>query len=108
MIASLPAGLGLALASAGALNWGFFTQHGAASALPPLSLRRPLRSLRLLFGERRWLAGFLVGIAGWLLYVGALALAPLSLVQAVSAGTGSFGAHSARLGPRRFATRGCP
>jgi hypothetical protein len=86
MTTSLPAGLGLALASAAALNWGFFTQHGAASALPPLSLRAPVRSLRLLFGERRWLAGFLVGIAGWVLYVGALALAPLSLVQAVSAG----------------------
>jgi hypothetical protein len=30
--------------------------------------------------------GFLVGICGWGLYVGALALAPLSLVQAASAG----------------------
>jgi hypothetical protein len=83
---SLLAGLGLALASASALNWGFFTQHGAASALPPLSLRRPVRSLRLLFGDRVWLAGFVVGLAGWALYVAALALAPLSLVQAASAG----------------------
>jgi hypothetical protein len=79
-------GLGLALASAGALNWSFFVQHGAASSMPPLSLRRPLASLRLLFGNRRWLAGFLVGIGGWVLYVAALALAPLSLVQAASAG----------------------
>jgi len=86
MTSSLLAGLGLALASAGALNWGFFAQHGAASALPPLSLRRPLASLRLLFGARRWLAGFLVGLGGWALYVTALALAPLSLVQAASAG----------------------
>ncbi|HEY6836958.1 MAG TPA: hypothetical protein VI142_11000 [Gaiellaceae bacterium] len=86
MTPSLLAGLGLALASAGALNWGFFTQHGAASALPPLSVRRPVRSLRLLFAEPRWLLGFVVGLAGWALYVGALALAPLSLVQAVSAG----------------------
>jgi hypothetical protein len=86
MTSSLLAGLGLALASAGALNWGFFAQHGAASALPPLSLRRPLASLRLLFGVRRWLTGFLVGLGGWALYVGALALAPLSLVQAASAG----------------------
>jgi hypothetical protein len=83
---SLLAGLGLALASAGALNWGFFAQHGAASTLPPLSLRRPVASLRLLFGARRWLAGFVVGLGGWALYVGALALAPLSLVQAASAG----------------------
>src|SRR5439155_4570512 len=45
-----------------------------------------LRSLMLLFASRRWLAGFATGIAGWALYVAALALAPLSLVQAVSAG----------------------
>ena len=86
MTSSLFAGLGLALASAGALNWSYFAQHGAASTLPPLSLRRPLASLRLLFGQGRWLAGFLVGIGGWVLYVAALALAPLSLVQAASAG----------------------
>jgi hypothetical protein len=79
-------GLALALASACALNWGFFVQHGVAASLPPLSLRRPLASLRLLFGHLRWLVGFLVGIGGWVLYVAALALAPLSLVQAASAG----------------------
>jgi hypothetical protein len=79
-------GLVLALASACALNWGYFVQHGVAAMLPPLSLRRPLASLRLLFGHLRWLVGFLVGIGGWVLYVAALALAPLSLVQAASAG----------------------
>jgi hypothetical protein len=82
----LAAGLVLALASAAALNWGFFVQHGAASALPPLSVRRPVASLRLLFSNLRWLGGFAAGLAGWALYVGALALAPLSLVQAASAG----------------------
>lgn len=76
----------LALGSALALNWGYVAQHGAASGLPPLSLRRPLASLRALFTHRRWLAGLLVGLAGWGLYLGALALAPLSLVQAASAG----------------------
>ncbi len=79
-------GLLLALASAGALNWGFFTQHGAASELPRLSVRRPVASLRLLSRSRRWLLGFSVGILGWALYVAALRCAPLSLVQAVSAG----------------------
>ncbi len=86
MSPSLGAGLALALASAAALNWGFFTQHGAASELPPLSVRRPVHSLRLLFSNLRWLAGFAAGLAGWALYVAALALAPLSLVQATSAG----------------------
>lgn len=78
--------LALALGSAIALNWGYVAQHGAASALPPLSLRRPIVSLRTLFAHRRWLVGFLVGIGGWVLYVAALRLAPLSLVQATSAG----------------------
>ena len=54
--------------------------------MPPLTLRRPIHSLLLLFTNLRWLAGFFVGIGGWVLYVAALALAPLSLVQAVSAG----------------------
>jgi hypothetical protein len=83
---SLAGGLLLALASAAALNWGYFVQHGVAAALPPLSLRRPVASLRLLFGNLRWVTGFVVGIGGWVLYVAALALAPLSLVQAASAG----------------------
>jgi hypothetical protein len=86
MNASGGAGLVLALGSTAALNWGFFTQHAAAGGMPPLSVRRPLVSLRLLAASRRWLAGFLVGLAGWALYVAALKLAPLSLVQSVSAG----------------------
>ena len=78
--------LGLTLASACALNWGYFREHRAASKLPPLSVRRPLRSLRLLLGSRTWLKGFGWETFGFGLYVGALALAPLALVQAVAAG----------------------
>ncbi len=44
-----------------------------------------MRSLRLLLSSRGWLIGFSTETAGWLVYVAALALAPLSLVQAVSA-----------------------
>jgi hypothetical protein len=82
----LAGGLVLALASACALNWSYYVQHGAAASLPPLLLRRPFRSLAALFGNRRWLAGFWTGIGGWVLYVVALTLAPLSLVQACAAG----------------------
>jgi hypothetical protein len=78
--------LALALLSALALNWGWLEQHGAAQELPPLLLRHPVRALRSLFGDRTWLIGFVVGLAGWAFYVAALALAPLSLVQATSAG----------------------
>ncbi len=83
---STGAGLALALLSAFALNWGWVAQHGAAAELPELSLRRPLGALRALFGDTSWLVGFTVGLLGWAFYVAALALAPLSLVQATSAG----------------------
>lgn len=83
---NLAGGLALALVSAFALNWGWLAQHGAAQDLPKLSLRHPLRALRSLFADRTWLIGFVVGLAGWAFYIGALALAPLSLVQATSAG----------------------
>jgi len=60
-------GLALAAASAVAINGGYRLQHAAASALPPLSLRRPLHSLWSLFRSRRWSIGFFGGIAGWVL-----------------------------------------
>jgi hypothetical protein len=79
-------GLLLAVASTVAISGGYALQHSGAAELPPLSVRRPIASLRALFTTPRWLAGFLAGIGGWVLYVAALALAPLSLVQACAAG----------------------
>ena len=79
-------GLVLAAASTVAINGGYALQHDAASALPPLTLRRPLESLLALFRTPRWLVGFVAGLGGWVLYVVALRLAPLSLVQAAAAG----------------------
>jgi hypothetical protein len=79
-------GVLLAVASAIAINGGYALQHAAASALPPLSLRRPVSSLLALARARRWLVGFLGGIGGWVFYVVALKLAPLSIVQAAAAG----------------------
>jgi hypothetical protein len=79
-------GLVLSVASAVAINGSYALQHTAAAGLPRLTLRRPVWSLLSLFRNRRWLAGFFTGIGGWTLYVVALRLAPLSLVQAASAG----------------------
>jgi hypothetical protein len=76
----------ITLVSSCALNVGYLVEHSVASKLPPLSARHPLHSARLLLGQRRWLLGFGVEATGWLLYVLALALAPLSLVQATAAG----------------------
>ena len=84
--AQLALALVITIASACLLNWGYLTEHSAASILPPVSIKRPLRAVRVLLASRRWLTGFLAEVAGWLLYVLALALAPLSLVQAASAG----------------------
>jgi len=84
--ASLVLGLVLALVTAAAFNWSWVAQHSITSQLPKLSIRRPWRSLGLLFGHRRWAFAFMVGVVGWVLYVLALRLAPLSLVQTVSAG----------------------
>ncbi|HXR12835.1 MAG TPA: hypothetical protein VN770_11105 [Gaiellaceae bacterium] len=82
----IAAGLALAVVSAVAIGGGYALQHSTASRLPRLTLRRPLHSLASLLRSRRWAIGFFGGIAGWALYVEALRLAPLSLVQAASAG----------------------
>ena len=76
----------ITLVSACLLNVGYLLQHSVASQAPPLSLRHPVASVGSLLGSRRWLLGLVTEGAGWLLYVGALALAPLSLVQATAAG----------------------
>jgi hypothetical protein len=78
-------GLVLALVSALAVNWAYAKEHDAAAQLPPLSLREPVRSVRLLLGARAWLTAFAVEGIGWGIYVVALRLSALALVQAVSA-----------------------
>ena len=73
-------GLVLAFASALVTNTAYSLEHDAAAALPPLSPRRPVQSVKLLLGDRRWLAAFAAESAGWLMFVAALRLAPLALV----------------------------
>ena len=79
-------GLALAVASALATNVAFlFKQRGAVLA-PPVRGRHPLRSAADLFRSRWFTVGWIVAIGAWGLHVGALALAPLSIVQAVLSG----------------------
>jgi hypothetical protein len=81
-------------------------QHDAAAALPRLSVRRPLVSLRLLLANRRWMVGFGMESGGFLLYAAALALAPLALVQSVAAGgIGLLAFLSRRISRQRFGRR---
>src|SRR6478672_7147438 len=102
-------GLALALACAVATSVAFlFKQRGAVLA-PPVRVRHPLRSAVGLFGSRWFTIGWVVAIGAWALHVGALALAPLSIVQAVLSGGLVFLAVIAeryfgfRLGHRQWA-----
>ena len=80
------AGLALALGSALGTNVAFlFKQRGAVLA-PAVRARHPVRSAVGLFRSRWFSLGWAVAVAAWALHVGALALAPLSVVQAVLSG----------------------
>jgi drug/metabolite transporter (DMT)-like permease len=82
----LALGLALALASAFATNVGFLLRHRGAVAAPDVDVRHPLRSAIDLFRSKWWTIGYVVAAVAYGLHVGALALASLSLVQAVLAG----------------------
>jgi hypothetical protein len=93
----------VALASTALTNIAYLREHDAAAALPTLSLRRPLHSARVLLSDRSWLLGFIFEGSGFALYVVALALAPLTLVQSISAGgIGILAYISARVSGRRL------
>jgi drug/metabolite transporter (DMT)-like permease len=79
-------GLVLALASAMATNAAFLFKQRGAVAAPAVDARHPLRSAADLFRSRWWTIGWLIALGAWLLHVGALSLAPLSIVQAVLSG----------------------
>src|SRR5215470_3914843 len=99
-------GLGLAFVAAVVTNTAYSLEHDAAAALPRLSPRRPLRVVDFLIHDRRWMKAFAAETAGWLLYVAALRLAPLSLVQAVTAsGVAVLAFATARGHPSRLASR---
>jgi len=79
-------GLALALACAVATSVSFLLKHRGAVLASPVRVRHPLRSAVDLFRSRWFAVGWIVAVGAWLLHVGALALAPLSIVQAVLSG----------------------
>jgi hypothetical protein len=104
--ASTAVALVLALASTVLVNLAYLREHDAAAALPMLSLRRPLQSARALLTDRSWLVGFAMETAGFGLYVAALALASLALVQSIAAGgIGVLAYVSARVTGRPLGAR---
>ncbi|MEA2444275.1 MAG: hypothetical protein QOJ12_1567 [Thermoleophilales bacterium] len=82
----LHAGLGFALISALLTQLGSLFRHRGAVEAPDVEVRRPLRSIAGLFRSRWWTIGYAVSAVAYAFHVGALAIAPLSLVQAVLAG----------------------
>jgi drug/metabolite transporter (DMT)-like permease len=83
---TLQLGILLSLLCALATNVGFLLKHRGACAAPDVSLKHPLASAAGLFRSKWFAIGMLVALVAWLFHVAALALAPLSLVQAIIAG----------------------
>ncbi|MDQ3719453.1 MAG: hypothetical protein M3350_01490 [Actinomycetota bacterium] len=83
---TLQLGILLALFSALITNLSFLLKHRGACEAPPVTVRHPLRTAAALFRSKWFAIGWAVALVAWCFHVGALALAPLSVVQAVLSG----------------------
>lgn len=83
---TLNIGIAFALACAFTTNLAFLYKHRGAVRAPAVDIRRPLRSAAGLFRSKWFAIGMGVAVVAWGFHVAAMALAPLSLVQAVIAG----------------------
>jgi hypothetical protein len=83
---SVQVGLVLALACAFTSIVGFLYKHRGAMESPPVEWRRPVATSIGLFRSGWYTLGIVVAMGSWGFHVGALALAPISLVQSVIAG----------------------
>ena len=83
---SVQLGLALSVATAFVSILGFLFKHRGAVGAPPVDPRHPVRSTIGLFSNKWWTIGILVAMGSWVLHVAALALAPITLVQATIAG----------------------
>jgi drug/metabolite transporter (DMT)-like permease len=80
-------GLSFALVCALGTNLSSLFKARGAEALPrPVQMRHPLRSAADLFHSRWFAIGWILALFAWGLHVEALALAPLSTVQAILSG----------------------
>jgi drug/metabolite transporter (DMT)-like permease len=83
---SVQLGVALAMVTACVSIVGFLLKHRGAVAAPDVEWAHPLRSTIDLFRSPVYLIGCVVATTSWGFHVGALALAPISLVQSVIAG----------------------
>ena len=79
-------GIALALLCALTTNLAFLYKHRGACRAPDVEWSHPLRSGAALFKSKWFAIGMLVALGAWILHVAALALSPLSTVQAVICG----------------------
>ncbi len=79
-------GVGLAAAVALMTNLASLLKHRGCQHAHPVSLARPLESLRGLAASPWFAAGWGLAAVAWVAHVAALSLAPISLVQAILAG----------------------
>jgi hypothetical protein len=105
---TLDLGILLALACAFVANLGFFYKYRGANSVQAVRWRHPLRSARALYSSKWFALGMLIAAASWGLHIGALALAPMSVVQvALAAGVVLIAVMAERLfgfqvGPRQW------
>jgi drug/metabolite transporter (DMT)-like permease len=84
---TLDLGILLALLCAFVANLGFFYKYRGANDVPKVNVLHPLRSVRELYSSKWFTLGMITATASWGLHVGALALAPMSVIQvALAAG----------------------
>lgn len=86
MSVSVELGLVLALLTAFGSVAGFLYKFRGARQAPAVELAHPLRSTAELFRSPLYALGIVIAFCSWGVHVGALALAPISLVQSVIAG----------------------
>jgi drug/metabolite transporter (DMT)-like permease len=106
---SLNLGIMLALACAIATQLGFLYKHRGANEARSVDVRHPLQSGKSLFCSKWFAIGMAIALGAWLFHVAALALAPMSVVQAVlSTGVVMLAVLAERIfgfdvGPRQWA-----
>ena len=105
---TLDLGILLALACAFVANLAFFYKYRGANEVPKVQVLHPFRSARSLYSSKWFTLGMLTATASWGLHVGALALAPMSVVQvALAAGVVLIAVMAERMfgfevGPRQW------
>jgi drug/metabolite transporter (DMT)-like permease len=105
---NLDLGILLALSCAFVANLGFFYKYRGANEVPKVQVLHPFRSARRLYSSKWFTLGMITATISWALHVGALALAPMSVVQvALAAGVVFIAVMADRLfgfevGPRQW------